>query len=317
MIRIIVAGLLALPCFVVIIAVAPIVAVLSLPSLWLLLFRNPRRPPAPDDVPVPPRTTTTTTHASHPDQVIIVGGSSGIGLAIARECVRRNISKITLVARTRSKLLEAQTELQALAQQQQQQQQHTSSSQIHIVAVDVTDYSALEDAAQNLHLPTTEKIVLWNCAGFAYPCEFLKVPIEKMAQQVQTNQLGTMYVVRAFLPFLHSGCIVLTSSAAGQVGVYGYTTYSPTKFAIRGFAEALHAEMVHTHPHVALQLVYPIDTDTPGYQEELKTTPELTKIISQSGGAVATADRYVICRFGLVWFGSLTLCCLFSYQYHT
>jgi 3-dehydrosphinganine reductase len=282
MFKIIAAGILALPCVVVIICVVPIVAILSIPALLLLIFR--------------PATSSNSSSSSsnvHPDQVIIVGGSSGIGLGIAKECVRRKVPKITLLARDRAKLEQAQTDLQELARTTTTTTS-TTSSQIHIVSVSVTDYPALEQAAANLQIPTTDHVVMWNCAGFAYPGEFLQVPIEKIFQQVETNQLGTLYLIRAFLPWLNQGCIVLTSSAAGQIGVYGLSTYAPTKYAIRGFAETLHAELIRSHPRLSIQMAFPVDTDTPGYQEELKTTPELTRLVVQAASEVATADQYVM-----------------------
>lgn len=233
---------------------------------------------------------------------MIAGGSSGIGLAIAKECVRRGIPTITLLARDVRKLQHAQMELEALAHSTTSSSGSTTLTTIRVRSVNITDAAELEQHAKDLSIPSTDRVVVWNCAGFSYPGEFLTVPIEKIQEQVQTNQIGTLYLVRAFLPYLHQGCIVLTSSAAGQIGVYGYTTYAPTKYAIRGFAETLHAELLLSHPHISLQIAYPIDTDTPGYQEELKTTPELTKKLSETAGAVATAHQYVRfkCRYRTV-----------------
>ena len=87
-----------------------------------------------------------------------------------------------------------------------------------------------------------------------------------------------------FLPNIDNGCIVLCSSAVGQVGMYGYSAYAPTKFALRGFAEAMHAEMIRSKPGVSIQLAFPIDTETPGYEEERKMMPEITKILNASAG---------------------------------
>ena len=68
-----------------------------------------------------------------------------------------------------------------------------------------------------------------------------------------------------------AGHVVLVSSMAGQVGIFGMTAYSASKFALRGFAEALRMEC---KPHgVKVALVFPPDTDTPGFEQENKTTP--------------------------------------------
>jgi 3-dehydrosphinganine reductase len=270
MLKIASAAIVGIPCFVVAICMAPVVALLSIPTLAILLFRTE------DDG----------VNATQPDQVIITGGSSGIGFSIAKECVSRGVPKITLIARNLEKLQKAQAELQAMPSNCNK----STTTQIEVVSVSVSDFDALQKAASDLKIPPSDRVVLWNCAGTSYPAEFQKVPLPKFEQQVMTNQLGTMYLVRAFLPYLNKGCIVLTSSAAGQLGVYGYTTYAPTKYAIRGFAETLHAELIRSHPQLSIQLAYPVDTDTPGYQEELKTTPEITKKLSETGG-VACADQ--------------------------
>jgi 3-dehydrosphinganine reductase len=64
------------------------------------------------------------------------------------------------------------------------------------------------------------------------------------------------------------GRILFVSSQAGQIGIFGYTAYSATKFALRGFAEALQMELKPYGIYVTLS--YPPDTDTPGFKEELK-----------------------------------------------
>lgn len=61
------------------------------------------------------------------------------------------------------------------------------------------------------------------------------------------NILGTIYPTRAVLPYMkkeNQGRIVLLSSQAGQLGLYGYTAYSSSKFALMGFAEALQMEVL-------------------------------------------------------------------------
>lgn len=65
--------------------------------------------------------------------VVITGGSTGIGLSLAEELVKRG-AHVTLIARTRSKLEEAQAALQQLAQQL------GTASRVEIAPADVTDY---------------------------------------------------------------------------------------------------------------------------------------------------------------------------------
>jgi 3-dehydrosphinganine reductase len=50
-----------------------------------------------------------------------------------------------------------------------------------------------------------------------------------------------------------------------QVGIYGYTAYSASKFALRGLGEALQHEVIADNIHVSL--IFPPDTETPGLEE--------------------------------------------------
>jgi 3-dehydrosphinganine reductase len=281
MINIILAGILGLPCLTVVVVTAPIIAILAIPSLLLLTFRKQiitgTRCDGDDQMQQRP-----------PRHVIIVGGSSGIGLAIAKECARRNISKISILARNQKKLDHAKKEILANVSPSSSSPNATTPK-ISAISVSVTDYVALEKVAGSICIPE-ERTILFNCAGIPYTTEFDNIPIEKYSSLVETNQLGAMYVTRAFISRMSTGCIVFCSSAAGQVGTYGYTAYAPTKYAIRGFAETLHMELLKSKPGLSVQVAFPVDTDTPGYQEEQQMMPEITKILNANAG-VADPDE--------------------------
>lgn len=62
------------------------------------------------------------------------------------------------------------------------------------------------------------------------------------------NFLGGVNVTKAAIKGMkdnNGGRIVFISSQAGQVGVFGYTAYSASKFALRGFAESLQMEVLN------------------------------------------------------------------------
>ena len=63
---------------------------------------------------------------------------------------------------------------------------------------------------------------------------------------MDANYIGSVYATRAVMADMkrqNAGHIVFISSQAGQLGVFGYTAYSASKFALRGFAEALQMEV--------------------------------------------------------------------------
>ena len=84
------------------------------------------------------------------------------------------------------------------------------------------------------------------------------------------------------------GSIVGVSSAAGLVGVYGYSAYGAAKFAVRGLLESLRTELVPLGVHVGC--AFPPDVDTPMLAEEEAFKPTETKAIAGSIKPLA-ADR--------------------------
>jgi 3-dehydrosphinganine reductase len=203
---------------------------------------------------------------------IVTGGSSGIGKAVAKLLARQG-ANLTLIARDHPKLLQAQREI-ATARLNQTQQ-------INIATADVADRasitSVLDEAITNLGAP----ILLITSAGIAHPGYFSEIPLEMFEQTMAVNYFGSLYSVKAVLPAMierQQGQIVLISSGAGLIGVYGYSAYCPSKFAIRGLAESLRGEL--KPQGINLTVVYPPDTDTPQLAAENKIKPLETKQIT-------------------------------------
>jgi 3-dehydrosphinganine reductase len=92
---------------------------------------------------------------------------------------------------------------------------------------------------------------------------------------------GTVDVTRAFLPTMIAGGggqIAIVSSLAGMLGIYGYSAYAASKFALRGFAECLRQELL-AHA-ITVTLVFPPDTDTPMLQQENQFKPAETAALA-------------------------------------
>lgn len=85
-----------------------------------------------------------------------------------------------------------------------------------------------------------------------------------------------------------TGAIVFISSQAGQLGLYGYTAYSASKYGLRGLAEVLQME---AKPHgVRVSIAFPPDTDTPQLRAEVTHRDSIQKELA-SFGAVFEADE--------------------------
>jgi 3-dehydrosphinganine reductase len=108
---------------------------------------------------------------------------------------------------------------------------------------------------------------------------------------MEVDYFGTLWPIRAVAPGMVArgrGSIVGVSSGAGLVGVFGYSAYSPAKFAVRGLLEVLRSELAPAGVHVGC--VCPPDTDTPQLTFENRFKPPETAAISGTIKPIS-ADR--------------------------
>lgn len=90
---------------------------------------------------------------------------------------------------------------------------------------------------------------LFNCAGVSVTAPFLEQSLEDLHWLMSINYFGSLYICHTFLPILlkaDQGHIVNVSSGIAFQGLPNRTAYTSSKFAIRGFSEALRAELFHT-----------------------------------------------------------------------
>jgi 3-dehydrosphinganine reductase len=139
--------------------------------------------------------------------------------------------------------------------------------------------TAITKAIEELGPPT----LVITSAGIAHPGYFQELPLTVFEETMNINYFGTLYAIKAALPSMidqQQGHIVMISSVAGLIGVYGYSAYSPSKFAVRGLAESLRGELKPFD--IGVSIVYPPDTDTPQLAAENLTKPYETKLITSS-----------------------------------
>ncbi|MDZ7963839.1 MAG: SDR family oxidoreductase [Nostoc sp. DedSLP03] len=213
---------------------------------------------------------------------IITGGSSGIGKAIAKLLVQSG-SSISIIARTQTQLNSTKAELETFKTDPNQQ--------ILVISADVSEREQVENAIASAIIQLDVPDLLITSAGIAHPGYFAELPVTIFEQTMAINYFGTLYSIKAVLPsMMHQGKghIVVISSGVGLIGLYGYTPYSPSKFAVRGLAESLRGELKTAGIHISI--VYPPDTDTPQLAAENKTKPMETKLITQSAQTM-TAEK--------------------------
>ena len=212
---------------------------------------------------------------------IITGGSSGIGKAVAKLLVQQGAS-VSLIARDRSKL--------ELARQEISQVANRTGIEVEIYSADVSKKIEISTAIDRAIATLGTPQLLVTSAGIAHPGYFAQIPIEIFEQTMAINYFGTLYAIRAVLPAMKEagrGNIALISSGAGLIGIYGYTAYCPSKFALRGLAESLRGEL--KPEGIGVTIIYPPDTDTPQLAAENKIKPAQTKKITATAKAWTAA----------------------------
>jgi len=196
---------------------------------------------------------------------LITGGSSGIGLELAKQLTAEG-ARVWILARRESVL---KTALASLAS--------VNGNRPGMLAVDVSNWKQVQATLERFQKEAGVPDLLINSAGMVEPGYIDEIPAETFRQTMEVNYLGTIHVTKAVLPGMlqrGSGDIVNISSAGGFVTGPGYGAYSPSKFAVRGFSEALRAEVKPRGLRVFL--VYPPNTDTPQRDYEVsRQSPEI------------------------------------------
>ena len=133
------------------------------------------------------------------------------------------------------------------------------SDEVSLHRVDVSNQEEMACFAEEVISHHQQVDILINNAGITLtPTGFEDIPDAQFKQVLDVNMWGVYNGVRAFLPHLRArpeASIVNVSSLAGLVGLYGYTPYAMSKFAIRGLAEALQMELAQTN--ISVLVVHP------------------------------------------------------------
>lgn len=166
--------------------------------------------------------------------VLITGASGGIGGAIARQLVTRGASLI-LVNRQREKLETLAGELRA------------AGGEVLTLVGDLSVAGQAASLVQSAIEQAGSVDVLINCAGVQNFGFFAQESAADTATLFNVNTLAPIAMVNAVLPHMlqrRKGQIVNVGSIFGSIGFPCFASYSASKFALRGFSEALRRELV-------------------------------------------------------------------------
>jgi all-trans-retinol dehydrogenase (NAD+) len=205
-------------------------------------------------------------------RVLVTGGASGIGKAIATRFAAAG-AEILLVDLNEQALRDAAGTFAGAARP------------ARTYVLDVTDTSRITGLVEQIHRDGGPIDVLVNNAGLVFGGGFLDVPLEKHLTTYRVNTLGLVAMTHAFLPDLVAGGdghVVNVASASGYIGLPFGATYASSKWAVLGFSESLALELeLQGHGHVHVTSICPSYVST-GLFDGAKA-PRFTRLL--------TADR--------------------------
>jgi NAD(P)-dependent dehydrogenase (short-subunit alcohol dehydrogenase family) len=176
---------------------------------------------------------------------VITGAGSGIGRALALELARRGgrlaISDVDADAAAATALL-------------------CGAAEVESYRLDVSDRAAVFAHADEVRSRFGVVNLVINNAGVAMHQPVLETSIEDYEWIMAINFWGVVYGSKAFLPHLISSGeahLVNLSSVFGLIAVPRESGYNASKFAVRGFTEALRQEMLEAGHPVAVSCVHP------------------------------------------------------------
>lgn len=222
--------------------------------------------------------------------VHVSGASSGIGAATARAFGREG-AHVVLLARTETKLAEVAEEIT------------DDGGMAAPYPVDLTDPDAVTEVAaairNDIGLPT----VIVNIAGSG---EFLAIEETTPAdarRMMAVPYFGAFNVTRTFVPDLltrNEGHIVNLTSAAAVTPWPGSVAYATARWAMRGFTEALRADLHDTDIEVTLVVAAEVESPywehNPGSRERLPTISKLFPTLTPEDVADAIVESVMECQ---------------------
>ncbi|MHA1584928.1 MAG: SDR family oxidoreductase [Promethearchaeota archaeon] len=214
--------------------------------------------------------------------VVIGGGSKGIGLETSKDIVKLGGS-LCIIARGKEALKKAANDCEKII---------TSNKQfVETIICDTTDMDALKPLLEAFIQTHGTPDYLINVVGYAYPQYVEKLTLEDIKKNTDVNFYGQLVPILILLPYFikaKKGHIANVSSVCGFLGIMGYTTYAPSKFAIVGLTETLRNEL--SPYNIKFSILYPPDTKTPGFDKENEIKPKECALISEGAKVLSAAQ---------------------------
>jgi len=235
--------------------------------------------------------------------VVITGGSSGIGLATAKEFARYG-AKLFIIARNVARLERARHDIMA-----------EFEIPVQVFSANVSNKVQIESTIRLIGENHGGIDVLINNAGTWNMDYFENLTIDQFEESINVNYLGSLYCTKYAWPYLKAskGRVGFVSSVAGYTGIIGHGTYGPTKFAMTGLAESLRME--GKKDKISITIIFPPDTDTATYRDTLNDLPMESAALAENA-SVVTPDHVARLLVKGVAEGKFEVLCNFESRFY-
>jgi short-subunit dehydrogenase len=165
----------------------------------------------------------------------------------------------------------------------------------HVFPADLADARAVDEMTACVRQTVGTPHVLVNNAGGGAWLYLDETPPEDFRQMMTLPVLAAMQVTRAFLPDMlagGNGHIVNITSVGGFMAWPGATAYTAARWAMRGFSEALSADLARSHVAVTLAVFAKVNTPYfsrhPGSEKRIPRAQKMMRILTpeEAGRAV-------------------------------
>jgi len=181
---------------------------------------------------------------------VVTGGSSGIGLELARQFAEHGFD--VLIAASGEGVAAAAETLRY------------SGASVTPVQADLATYEGVEALVAAIARTGQPVDAVALNAGVGNGGRFIDIDLDDEFRLIQTNVVGTVHLTKRLLPVMvrrGQGRLLFTSSVAGTMPGPFYATYAASKSFVQSFAEAVRYEVKDSGVTVTALLPGPTDTN--------------------------------------------------------
>lgn len=199
--------------------------------------------------------------------IVITGGSSGIGLATARMAAARG-ANVVIIARNEDGLDTAAEQIRR------------DGGKCDAISADVGNREEIRAAVQTV-VDRHGGFDSWvNNAGVGVYAKLEELSDEDHRQVFETNYWGVVHCTTEALPHLKArgGALITTGSISSQMPAPVLSSYTASKYAVKGYIDSLRLELIHEQAPVSVTLIQPSGINTPFAEHALNQMDSRSKV---------------------------------------